>query len=358
MLKVLKNIGLYAGIDRVSYTNIKPKIQNNNRIMTSVLSLFASILIAIMWLTSFKTASVSMNRTVYLVGLILSIIVFFISQTVARKASWLISILMYISYSIYYLYGIFIGAVTDPEGKTVTFIVMLVFIPTLFCDRPLRMAGSVVFFEVVFIVLCHMNKTEPTLSVDIIDAVMFGALGIASGTTISCMKAKSYVNEQKLQEIGRIDQLTKINNRNAYEIDRYHFARKCRHSLACIFIDVNGLHELNKRDGHEAGDEMLKTIANLIKHYFGEELSYRIGGDEFVIFIPDSKFAECKNVIDQLKKDIEADNYHIAVGYSAQSTRRLNILELVNAAEKEMYDNKQEYYNSIETGESIRNSRD
>ena len=58
-------------------------------------------------------------------------------------------------------------------------------------------------------------------------------------------------------------------------------------------------------------------------------MSYRIGGDEFVIFIPDSKFTECTNVIDQLKKDIEADNYHIAINFGIPITYAIKITQQI-----------------------------
>lgn len=54
--------------------------------------------------------------------------------------------------------------------------------------------------------------------------------------------------------------------------------------LACIYIDANGLHEINNARGHLAGDQMLRFIADTLKVSFGEEALYRIGGDEFVVF--------------------------------------------------------------------------
>ena len=53
------------------------------------------------------------------------------------------------------------------------------------------------------------------------------------------------------------------------------------------FIDANGLHEMNNDRGHEAGDDMLRAIAEEIRNRFDSKHAYRLGGDEFVIFAVD-----------------------------------------------------------------------
>ena len=48
-------------------------------------------------------------------------------------------------------------------------------------------------------------------------------------------------------------------------------------------MDAVGLHEINNHLGHEAGDHMLRSIADGIRKYFPDDCAYRIGGDEFVL---------------------------------------------------------------------------
>ena len=51
-----------------------------------------------------------------------------------------------------------------------------------------------------------------------------------------------------------------------------------------MFMDMNGLKEINDGNGHNAGDEALKCLAGIIAEVFGRESVYRVGGDEFVAF--------------------------------------------------------------------------
>ena len=187
MIQLLRNAFLYAGVDRLSFEAIRPKIRKANRTMTIVTSAFATILIALVFISSFKSEGIKQNKVVYGVGLIMSILVLVSSTTIAKKHDKFIMPLVYAAYSIYYLYGIMIGAVTDPTEKAVTFMVMLVFMPTLFIDRPIRVILVTTLYITLFVVLCFTNKTGAVLSVDVMDAVIFGILGTASGSEINHM---------------------------------------------------------------------------------------------------------------------------------------------------------------------------
>lgn len=349
----VKKYLLYAGVDRSNLERILVNMRRANRTMAGTLSGVAILLIGVMFFLSSVVNCVSQNRAVYAVGAILSAAIFILSRLVKNTDNRLITVLVYAVWSVYYIYGIFIGAITDPTGKTVTFIVMLVFMPSLFVTRPIHVIVATTFYDALFIVLCLFCKDGSVLSVDIIDAVFYGILGIASGLIINRVKIRGYVSEQKLHEVSRIDQLTKVNNRNAFEFDLFSIADKCHHSLACLYIDVNGLHVLNNTKGHAYGDEMLKYIAKQIKSLFAEEFVYRIGGDEFVVFVPDMQKADVGHKAEILSGLVEKNGYHIATGYDFTLLSYLSVRELIKSAETEMYKNKVKFYEN--TNAEVRN---
>lgn len=340
----IKNAIFYAGADRSSFEMVKSKIQRTNRVMVTTLSAIASLLITAMIITSFKSESIMQNRIVYELGLAASLIVLLLSLTVAKKVHWLATALVYASYSIYYLYGILIGAITDPEGKTVTFMVMLVFMPTLFIDRPIQVFVVTLVYDLIFIVLSISYKTGNVLSVDIIDAIVFGILGIASGTVINHVKVRGYVSEEVIKKISRTDQLTDMNNQNSFKLDLYKIPGRCKRSLACIYIDANGLHKLNNERGHDEGDKMLQYVAGVLKECFGSELTYRTGGDEFAVFVIDPNR---ERMIQDMHKFIELVSdakYSVALGYDIRKIDyRFSIDELVKSADERMREDKKIY---------------
>ena len=60
-----------------------------------------------------------------------------------------------------------------------------------------------------------------------------------------------------IREMGTVDLLTGLLNRNSYQRNMKGYPMMNFQTLACVYCDVNGLHELNNSQGHEAGDEML-----------------------------------------------------------------------------------------------------
>ncbi len=346
--KKSKNILLYHGLSKDEYNLVINRIDNANRMMTNVFSGIATVFVAVMCALSFLLQSTAQNRIVYSIGLVASLFLFLLSFQYAKTHRWIIAPLVHISFSIYFLYGISIGTITNPTQQTVTFMVMLVFLPVLFIDRTIRVFFAVSAHVILFSFLCLKNKVDPVLSTDIMDAIIFGLLGIASGSVINNIKARNYVLEYQLNYASRFDQLTQMNNRNSFEMDLIKYPDICRNNLTCIYIDVNGLHELNNTQGHEAGDRMLKFIAKYVRETFGGEYTYRIGGDEFVAFIPDSDIEKIKADINNLTNIISEKSYHIAVGYETLSKNKLDMNNLIKRAEEKMYKDKALFYSTHE----------
>ena len=94
-----------------------------------------------------------------------------------------------------------------------------------------------------------------------------------------------------LVDIGLVDPLTGLRNRRALDHDLVQFlaaARRREQCLMVVMIDVEGLKAVNDRLGHAAGDDLLKGVAtSLIATLRAGDHVYRIGGDEFVLVLPD-----------------------------------------------------------------------
>ncbi len=150
-----------------------------------------------------------------------------------------------------------------------------------------------------------------------------------------------------IKTMGTIDYLTRIKNRNSYESEIRNYATMDAKSLWCMFIDVNGLHEVNNTHGHKAGDLMLCTVADSIKAVFGEQYTYRIGGDEFVVFMPDSTHEEFMSYKRRIIDELQKKNYFVSVGFECIEKDKNNVFDIekvVSEAETIMYAEKQKYY--------------
>lgn len=152
---------------------------------------------------------------------------------------------------------------------------------------------------------------------------------------------KKHLNRTEIA--ATTDSLTGALNRVSYKKDLIIFDKEKPDKFSCIYIDVNGLHLINNRYGHAAGDEMLLLIANTLKEVFYGQYIYRMGGDEFLVFVSGSEPDYVKENIENFTEQLRQMDYHVAVGvsYRAQNT---NAEEMVREAELYMYEAKAHYY--------------
>lgn len=158
---------------------------------------------------------------------------------------------------------------------------------------------------------------------------------------------------QSLREMGIIDSLTGLLNRNCFERTIENLDKNEYRNVACVYIDANGLHNINNRFGHEAGDNMLKAVAQALQSKFGSDKTYRIGGDEFVAFTFGDSEKQIEENIESIKNDIEKQGYSISYGVSFSEVST-NAERFIKQAERNMLDNKYSYYQK----KSVENNKD
>jgi diguanylate cyclase (GGDEF)-like protein/PAS domain S-box-containing protein len=112
---------------------------------------------------------------------------------------------------------------------------------------------------------------------------VIGILGIS--TDITPMKD----HEAKMEHIAHYDSLTGLPNRLLLA-DRLHqamaTARRQKHKLAVVYLDLDGFKTINDTHGHEAGDQVLRMFADRLMNSVREgDTAARLGGDEFVVML-------------------------------------------------------------------------
>ena len=149
---------------------------------------------------------------------------------------------------------------------------------------------------------------------------------------------------QELLDTMNRDALTSLFNRLKFKEDIENLGEKSSsQNFTCLYIDVNGLHELNNLLGHQKGDDMLCCVADTLKKYFPDERVYRIGGDEFVVLSIKLSKSEVEHVVGKVRRELRRDNYEISVGIEIGACGE-NVEKTVAAAELAMRSDKANYY--------------
>ena len=114
---------------------------------------------------------------------------------------------------------------------------------------------------------------------------------------------------RRLERRAYRDTLTGLQNRTAYYEYNQTLDKRIADGTAdfsILMVDVNFLKRMNDTHGHEKGNEYLKNAAGLIARVFGEELTYRTGGDEFVVIADGDAQQETGEQIRQFKAEMAA----------------------------------------------------
>ncbi len=119
-----------------------------------------------------------------------------------------------------------------------------------------------------------------------------GAILLSHTAQVISQGEKSKIREQMLLELAYTDSLTGLGNRTAYEkwIVSVPDRGKRSRVMGVLLFDVNDLKPINDRFGHAAGDQLLRVVSRRITGVLPESAeTFRIGGDEFVTFVPMSQ---------------------------------------------------------------------
>lgn len=150
-------------------------------------------------------------------------------------------------------------------------------------------------------------------------------------------------NEKQLTQLSYHDSLTGAYNRNRYtkELQELH---KSNIPVGIVYLDINGLKTINDQQGHAAGDEVVKLLAQTVADVFGLPQLYRIGGDEFVVLCKNTSKDQFFSLLRKLETKFDALNgYSAAVGHQWADSSH-DLAHDISAADAMMYDNKRKYY--------------
>ena len=165
------------------------------------------------------------------------------------------------------------------------------------------------------------------------------------------MMMQNFITRARLRYVAENDQTTGLRNRNAFEREQNDIPDRCRRTLSCVYMDINGLHELNNAKGHQAGDIMLREVADGIRSVFRPtDALARIGGDEFLVFLenvdkPDVLARKAGEVVSTLHKSYigPGQNFPLScsVGISVYPDDGRTVIDLFKSADAAMYASKQ-----------------
>jgi diguanylate cyclase (GGDEF)-like protein len=164
----------------------------------------------------------------------------------------------------------------------------------------------------------------------------------------------------RLKTVAQTDELTHLNNRRAFmdHLEKQlQLARRGEHPFSLLLGDCDNLKIVNDQYGHEAGNLLLKAIADSFRHCLrGCDTAARYGGDEFTVLLPGTPEEGAELVAKRIKETLVANSFNyrgntvttnISIGIATYPQHGDTAEALLRHADEAMYVRKRESKNQV-----------
>ncbi|MFM2484302.1 GGDEF domain-containing protein [Celerinatantimonas yamalensis] len=180
----------------------------------------------------------------------------------------------------------------------------------------------------------------------LISAFMFG---LVNATVIETIRKTTYLQQCNLEKSAHTDGLTGLWNRKKIdqlfvdELAKTNFLMK---PITLIMIDIDHFKYVNDQYGHSCGDAVLQSFAAVLQQNIrqGDHIA-RIGGEEFVIVLPNTTLSQAYGVAQSLRKNVAqfkfGDQFHCTSSFGVAEYRLgESITDLMKRADQALYQAK------------------
>ena len=174
------------------------------------------------------------------------------------------------------------------------------------------------------------------ISASVLDA-LHGGVRLNMAIMVSCTFFYIFLRSYDV----RRDSLTRVLNRQSLYAD---CAEEKKHISAVASLDMNGLKEINEKQGRAAGDAALKKIGDCLRAVTDPDVrAYRIGGDEFLILFIRKDEITVRQIMHEMGERLAKTGYNIASGFAMREADE-DPENLIHRADVRMFEQKAQYY--------------
>lgn len=241
---------------------------------------------------------------------------------------------------------LFLGAIAVHSGqKPARYFLLAAFI---------TMLGAVLTTLSVWGFIPHDNWT--------FRAVEIGMLADATLLALALARQFRIVQEEKIQAeaLAQLDPLTGLNNRRAFyekTASLWGTALRNRRNACVMLLDIDLFKQINDTHGHTHGDQVLTAIAEKLKKSVRQgDVLARWGGEEFIVYLPETNPQEATLLAERLRAAIAAARIAHATGESAvtasfgvaqMDARHATLDSLIACADNLLYQSKEQGRNRV-----------
>lgn len=166
-------------------------------------------------------------------------------------------------------------------------------------NRPITGVTEYMYQNCTFIPVIGLNGQVKNLAIIVYDV-----------TDIATSKLELKGANDRLAVLSQTDGLTKLYNRAYWEsqfVTAYLRQQRHAHDMSLIICDIDHFKKVNDTYGHQAGDDVIRAVSDIIrKNSRTTDVAGRYGGEEFVLLLMDSDVEKSLILAERLRKAVEA----------------------------------------------------
>ena len=264
-------------------------------------------------------------------------------------------------------------AVAVMHGTMIVYLVAASFVATLGGSATFHAVNLALFAAVTLLVVwAHARQRRFYAELHVFcRQVARGDIGIrlalassTSGNAVVRLARDVDAMRRGLAEQIGVDALTGCLNRRALESrlrGEWRLARRRNSIVAVAAIDVDHFKQINDTHGHAAGDEVLRRLSVIMKECGREsDAVARIGGDEFVMILPDTSTEGARSVAERVRErvartvfGVSGQTFSVTLSMGAVAVAGRDDIapsDLLNLADRALYESKQKGRNRVSFG--------
>lgn len=162
---------------------------------------------------------------------------------------------------------------------------------------------------------------------------------IGFAANIAAVAISSHKVREELEHQARVDSLTGLFNRGHFlDLAEHEVSRIARYggSVSLVMFDIDFFKQVNDTHGHSQGDRVLRDVGEICRRTFREvDLAGRLGGEEFVILMPQTDSKRASEAAERLRQAIAAQSYRSATQESFRVTASFGVVTIDGATCRE-----------------------
>ncbi|HWQ36882.1 MAG TPA: GGDEF domain-containing protein [Blastocatellia bacterium] len=165
---------------------------------------------------------------------------------------------------------------------------------------------------------------------------------------------------QELSDQARRDPLTRLLNRAMFDealSDEVERASRYTRELSLVLLDVDHFKQVNDRFGHQAGDEVLLSVARIVQSSLRHsDTAFRYGGDEFAAICPETPGEVMEGVMRRVEASVlsyltdspVAEECGISWGVASYPADATRVSDLLRIADERLYECKKQHHQQLD----------